>query len=997
MQTRGWRHGLRITRISRVIAFAALCLLPGGSPSEQLQRGKRAPPPPPPPPFERPSLTKIEDYEEARQLHVHGDRLIWLDIEKKTVYQARMASPPPEQADKMEAQTVALAAPAERVFAGRDLRNPVAVSVDEQGTIFALDAETRTVFYKDPRGESRNISLSQYLTKPTGMAHYRGRLYITDPGDNRIVSMAGWGDTPVEAFRSKSGQVPERIIASEDGLLGLDPVGKRLLRLVAAPAGLWLAAEFPLATAHTPTDLAAFGDMVYVLDEGRRSLLIQMRTGGRSSSFDYRRVLPEPECLAISSGWIYTADDDIDSIVRIPLVVPATIYFEGGDSSKNVLKTYEYLHHELNLLPTAEYSIGDAGSISRLVTQNEVLPQGYDGEIQPLICALNRGLCDKEGEYRVYSATKKVELPELKQRRYLARRTFTFPLDPNKYAYSLYDKYRGKPIGEFARALSPRTPPDELRKIMEQLNYFYRGQDIMAETGGTFVIPVESLTMEVLLPWTALAGGRTPIHEMARISPMNVMIASPAAGGAKAKTTPAVTAPPEEASGSPPQPPVDPDPKCEPVEARFWTPELKAVRYCLPRNMDRSVQIGVVDHVFDPLHRAFRKQNQGSRLCKCVRLVTGPTTEVDCEAFGATPPARSRPQEWGEFVQDDHGTYVSGIIAAGPTDQGMTGIHPLGELYGVPPLMVKELLSSVWTIRIFNVSLGENPTQPHVQGEIDFLKELIRLQPTLLFVISAGNDGKEVELGKLASLAALYDNVIVVGAAGAGASLHPKSNHESRYVHIAAPGENIRSTTFGGAYGSNSGTSAAAAFVTGTAAILQSQVGSHHWMPWQIRDRIVATSSLWTHGHGDKAKIFGGLLDIQRAVLDVDAALLTLFADPKTTYKGSIAPRDLRKTLAINMGAREVPLQIPFRDVRRIQRHPDGFFTVIYSKVEDGSGVHRLHRVTDKLGQDLNGEFGFDCRKKMPAAGTVAGASDCVKGFIKANQIEDFVNETIDR
>lgn len=92
-----------------------------------------------------------------------------------------------------------------------------------------------------------------------------------------------------------------------------------------------------------------------------------------------------------------------------------------------------------------------------------------------------------------------------------------------------------------------------------------------------------------------------------------------------------------------------------------------------------------------------------------------------------------------------------------------------------------------------------------------------------LFVTAAGND-YGTDLDAVAVYPASYKNanVMAIIAVDEKDKLAPYSNVGAKTAHLAAPGSGILSTVLAGGYGYHDGTSQAAAFVAGGAALLLS-------------------------------------------------------------------------------------------------------------------------------------------------------------------------------
>jgi subtilisin family serine protease len=222
---------------------------------------------------------------------------------------------------------------------------------------------------------------------------------------------------------------------------------------------------------------------------------------------------------------------------------------------------------------------------------------------------------------------------------------------------------------------------------------------------------------------------------------------------------------------------------------------------------------------------------------------------------------------------EGHGTHVAGIVAARTGNRlGVAGLS-----WGATVLAVKVLdaagggsdcdivLGMVRATdagaRVLNLSLGSDGAKCGLvtQQAVDYA-----LGHGALPVVSAGNSAKA---GNPVSAPADCAGVLAVGATDSRDKVASFSTHHA-YVGVSAPGVGILSTfwdpeTGKHTYETMSGTSMAAPYVSGVAALLLSKHPT--WTPDQVRDRLVKTAD--DRGTRGKDDYFGaGRLNAARAL-----------------------------------------------------------------------------------------------------------------------------------
>ncbi len=172
---------------------------------------------------------------------------------------------------------------------------------------------------------------------------------------------------------------------------------------------------------------------------------------------------------------------------------------------------------------------------------------------------------------------------------------------------------------------------------------------------------------------------------------------------------------------------------------------------------------------------------------------------------------------------DNHGTHCAGIIAAA---EGVSGIAS-GIDIRILPLKIHggeknsgSVSDAVKAIKyaqavgadICNMSWGTSLYSEAL--------ETVMRESDLLFVVAAGNSGSNNNSAPLYPASYSLDNMISVANVTQSGVLASDSNYGLSTVDIAAPGQDIYSTTVGGEYHYLSGTSMAAPVVSGVSALL---------------------------------------------------------------------------------------------------------------------------------------------------------------------------------
>ncbi|MFM9847407.1 MAG: S8 family peptidase [Hyphomicrobiaceae bacterium] len=175
----------------------------------------------------------------------------------------------------------------------------------------------------------------------------------------------------------------------------------------------------------------------------------------------------------------------------------------------------------------------------------------------------------------------------------------------------------------------------------------------------------------------------------------------------------------------------------------------------------------------------------------------------------------------GKAAPDSHGTAIAGIVGA---REQLVGIAPdarlvavrsfaqtaAGRSEGTTETLIKGIDAALGKgVRLFNLSFA-GPRDPSVE-------QIIRIAEGkgAIFIAAAGNGGP----GAPAAYPAAYDTVIAVTAVDSGDKIYDRATRGD-YIAFAAPGVDILAAAPKRAYGLSSGTSLAAAHVSGIVALI---------------------------------------------------------------------------------------------------------------------------------------------------------------------------------
>lgn len=255
-----------------------------------------------------------------------------------------------------------------------------------------------------------------------------------------------------------------------------------------------------------------------------------------------------------------------------------------------------------------------------------------------------------------------------------------------------------------------------------------------------------------------------------------------------------------------------------------------------------------------------------------------------------------------------HGSHISGIIA-GTGGKGESGVCPGVSImalkyYDASGVGYNNLQNTVrafqYAVRmgalIINYSGGGTDPAPAERLAIENAKN-----HGVLVVAAAGNEGQNNDIAPYFPASYGTENILSVASINQESRLLPSSNWGAGRVHVAAPGQGVVSALPGGQLGAMTGTSQATAFVTGTAALLASQLPNLKNFDYRDIKRWIIEGAKPLPGNSRRTLLKGGLLSVRGSLdhqrVDLDrsgpAQIPALALNPgskKLSPRGEILP-----------------------------------------------------------------------------------------------------------
>ena len=187
-----------------------------------------------------------------------------------------------------------------------------------------------------------------------------------------------------------------------------------------------------------------------------------------------------------------------------------------------------------------------------------------------------------------------------------------------------------------------------------------------------------------------------------------------------------------------------------------------------------------------------------------------------------------------------HGTQTASLLLAeAPVVELVPYRYPKNAMTRMPALIAA---AAAQGIRVMNLSLATTNRHQWLPFEA-----AARAHPEMLFVVAAGNFGRNIEQQPTYPAALELDNMIVVTSASADGRLSAGVNWGPRAVDLMAPGERVSALDFDGVRRPVSGSSYATARVSALAACLLA--GNPEWSTAELKSAIFGEAQVTAGDH----------------------------------------------------------------------------------------------------------------------------------------------------
>lgn len=216
-------------------------------------------------------------------------------------------------------------------------------------------------------------------------------------------------------------------------------------------------------------------------------------------------------------------------------------------------------------------------------------------------------------------------------------------------------------------------------------------------------------------------------------------------------------------------------------------------------------------------------------------------------------------QVYWNSTSAEHATHIAGVIAAAQNDFGIIGVAPKAKILPICIEGVNGRSSESAVIKglDYAAKMGAkvvNFSQVFAKRPLALESAMDKVEGQLVIVCSAGNNGNNLEEVPTYPSVGSTSNIFSVASVRNDGRLATDSDYSTKYVDIAAPGDNIMSTYPEGRYAYASGTSMAAPMVSGLMALLYSVEPDLY--PYEAISRVVA-SCMKVDGMEDKVRACG--------------------------------------------------------------------------------------------------------------------------------------------